>query len=147
MGRSSREISLPFINHSTWYVEGREGGREEGKGEKERGENGEMGGEIGGRMEGGKKGTNTRMSGKSLIFAKVNHENHVKPHGNMHHNYGVGFYCIQSEMQSTLSSCTFHTVPYASIQQAPLNSIIAAANSISSVASTTLARNVSLFTL
>ena len=37
--------------------------------------------------------------------------------------------------------------PYASIQQVPLNSIIAAANSISSVASTTLARNVSLFTL
>ena len=98
-------------------------------------------------MEGGKKGTNTRMSGKSLIFAKVNHENHVKPRGNMHHHYGVGFYCIQSDVQSTLSSCTFHTVPYASIQQVPLNSIIAAANSISSVASTTLARNVSLFTL
>ena len=55
MGRSSREISLPFINHSTWHVEGREGGREEGKGEKERGENGEMGGgdwgEDGGREE------------------------------------------------------------------------------------------------
>ena len=27
--------------------------------------------------------TNTRMSVKSLIFAKVNHENHVKPHGSV----------------------------------------------------------------
>ena len=75
---------------------------EEGKGEKERGENGGGGGRGRGWREGRKEGqyegkqkrslkervcemqsTNTRMSVKSLIFAKVNHENYVKPHGSV----------------------------------------------------------------
>ena len=64
MGRSSREISLPFINHSTWYVEGREGGREEGKGEKERGKMGGGGVRLGGGWREGRKGPIQECQGK-----------------------------------------------------------------------------------
>ena len=81
------------------WKEEREGGRR-GRERKKEGKMGkwEGGGWREGRKEGQYEGkqkrnlkgrvcemqsTNTRMSVKSLIFAKVNHENHVKPHGSV----------------------------------------------------------------